>query len=74
MNDATDKHWLTRGQLAEALRDRGFPIGDSTLDKLCAPSCNQGPRAVGYYGRRPLYDLAEALQWAQGRIRPAAAA
>jgi hypothetical protein len=64
---------LTRRQLAEELRKRGYPIGNSTLVKLCQPSIGEGPPVAAYWGKRPLYDLAQGVAWAEGRLRPAEA-
>jgi hypothetical protein len=61
---------MTRKQTAVYLRELGIPIGDSTLDKLCMPSANQGPPVAAWWGRRPLYDPADALAWAEARMRP----
>jgi hypothetical protein len=60
---------MTRGQLAAFLRRNGIPIGDSTLDKLCMPTVNEGPPVAAWWGRRPLYDPADALAWAEARMR-----
>jgi hypothetical protein len=38
----TTKPLMTRRQIA-ALRANGFPIGDGTLMKLCAPALGEGP-------------------------------
>jgi hypothetical protein len=62
---------MTRKETAAYLRQRGFPIGDSTLDKLCMPSSAQGPPIAAWWGRRPLYDPTDALAWAEARMRPA---
>ena len=61
---------LTRRQLADFLRGEGFPISYSTLEKLCAPSVNEGPPAIGMWGRSPLYDPQVSLAWAERRMRP----
>ena len=62
---------MTRKETAAFLRQRGFPIGNSTLNKLCMPSSGQGPLVAAWWGRRPLYDPADALAWAEARVRPA---
>jgi hypothetical protein len=59
----------TRKQLAERLRELGFPIGDSTLAKICAPAIGQGPPVAAWWGNRPLYDEDEAVAWAEARLR-----
>jgi hypothetical protein len=62
---------MTRREAAAFLRERGFPIGNGTLDKLCMPTSGEGPPVAGWWGRRPLYDAADVLAWAEKRIRPA---
>jgi hypothetical protein len=62
---------MTRKQMAIYLREQGIPIGDSTLDKLCMRPANEGPPVAAWWGRRPLYDPADALAWAEARMRPA---
>ena len=70
----SEENLLTRKQLAAYLRQHGFPIGDSTLTKLCAPSIGQGPPVAAWWGRRPLFDPMVAIQWARSRLRPAQSA
>jgi hypothetical protein len=61
--------YLTRGKIGPFLRDHSIPIGDSTIDKECAPSVNTGPPVAYWWGRRPLYDPTEVLKWARARLR-----
>jgi hypothetical protein len=61
---------MTRKKAAAYLRQRGFPIGDSTLDKLCMPSSADGPPVAAWWGRRPLYEPADVLAWAEAKLRP----
>jgi hypothetical protein len=61
----------TRDQLGAHLRAHGYPIADSSLDKLCMPSCGEGPPVARWFGRRPLYDFEEGIRWAKARCRPA---
>jgi hypothetical protein len=61
---------LTRKQLGEQLRKLGYPIGNSTLAKLCAPAISQGPPVAAWWGNRPLYDEDEGIAWAEARLRP----
>jgi hypothetical protein len=56
---------LTRKQLVPLFQEYGYPIGKSTLDKLCMPTINEGPPVAAWWGRRPLYDPDEALAWAE---------
>jgi hypothetical protein len=60
---------MTRSQLCEHLRAHGYPIGDSTMDKLCAPAVNTGPPIDAMWGKRPLYDPDQGLAWAEARTR-----
>jgi hypothetical protein len=60
----------TRDQLGAYLREVGYPISDSQLDKLCMPSCGEGPPVSCWLGRRPLYSFEEGLRWIQSRTRP----
>jgi hypothetical protein len=63
------KRRLTRKELGAALRERGYPISDSKLNKMCAPAQNLGPPVDGWWGRRPLYDLDPGVAWAEALIR-----
>jgi hypothetical protein len=56
---------MTRDQLRKFLNDRGFPIGESSFDKICMPSRNEGPEVEAYWGRRPLYRPDRGLEWAR---------
>jgi hypothetical protein len=61
---------LTRGQAAEFLKDRGYPISLSTLRKLSMPSCGCGPPIDCWFGKRPLYRPNDLIEWAEARCRP----
>ena len=63
--------FLTRSQLGEFLRGCGYPIGESTLDKLCSPAKGEGPPIAKWWRRRPLYTESDGLAWAQSRARDA---
>jgi hypothetical protein len=63
------KKRYTRAELGAELRARGFPISISKLNKLCAPSVNQGPPVAGWWGPRPLYELDGAVAWAESLLR-----
>jgi hypothetical protein len=65
----TDKPLMTRRQIGAHLRANGFPICDSTLMKLCAPACGEGPPVSAWLGNRALHDPDAALAWARGRLR-----
>jgi hypothetical protein len=64
------------------LHQQGFPIGSSTFDKICAPSCDPilrerykgGPPVAAYVpgpgrtGLRPMYEPAALLAWANSLL------
>jgi len=58
---------ITRRQLAEFLRARGYPISLSTLNKLAMAAVNAGPPVACWWGARALYNPAAALAWAEAR-------
>ncbi len=58
---------LTRKQVAEALRERGYPITQATLSTMATRG--RGPSFVKF-GRHTLYNLDAALAWAEGRCSP----
>jgi hypothetical protein len=64
---------MTRKQLGEFLRASGYPISDSILNKLCAPSVGAGPPVDAWWGARPLYTPDAGITWAERRLRPARA-
>ncbi|WP_156952120.1 hypothetical protein [Bradyrhizobium sp. WSM1743] len=63
------KEFYTRDELGAYLREAGYPIGKSTLDKLCSPSIAEGPPVAKYWGQRPLYTAEAGLAWAEARAR-----
>lgn len=63
------KRRYTRAELGAELRAHGFPISISKLNKLCAPSVNQGPPIAGWWGPRPLYELDNGIAWAESLLR-----
>jgi hypothetical protein len=65
------KRLLTRRELGEFLRGEGFPIGNSTINKLCSPSINDGPPVAAWFGRRALHSPDDALTWARARLTSA---
>jgi len=71
MGDRMDrKPLMTRSQLGAHLRANGIPVSDSSLNKACMPTVNDGPPVECWWGRRPLYDPDKGLAWAQARTRP----
>jgi hypothetical protein len=61
---------LTRQQAALYLTERGYPISQRYLEKLCVPSGGHGPRVDLWFGGRALYTPDDLLAWAQSRSKP----
>jgi hypothetical protein len=64
---------LTRRQLVDYLRGHGIPVTMHAMNKYCAPARNEGPPVVAYWGRLPLYNPDQALEWAEKRLKLVAA-
>jgi hypothetical protein len=60
--------YLTTRQLGPFLREKGYPIGDSTIKKATLPSRSGGPPAVGFFGQRKLFDPDQVLAWAKASL------
>jgi hypothetical protein len=69
-NCMTEQPLLTRRQLVIYLNEQGFPIGSGTLNRLCSPAYSDGPPVAGWWGNRPMYEPAAAIEWARARLRP----
>jgi hypothetical protein len=65
---AMSRRLLPRKDLWPALREVGIPIGDSTGAKLCSPSINEGPPIAYWWGKQPIHDFDEAVEWAKARM------
>jgi hypothetical protein len=63
------KKYLTQTEIGPFLRERGFPYGNSTINKLCSPAINQGPPIDAYLGKRPLRTPEKVIEWAEARLR-----
>jgi hypothetical protein len=61
--------YLTQNEIAPFLRERGYPFGNSTIVKLCAPAINEGPPISAWLGKRPLRRPEDVIAWAEGRLR-----
>jgi hypothetical protein len=59
---------LRRQMTAETLTEAGYPTSEKTLATMA--SRGNGP-PYHRYGRYPLYRWADALAWAQARLKPA---
>jgi hypothetical protein len=68
-----DEPLLTRDQVHQVLVQQGFPIGRSSLDKVCSPTVNKGPPVAAWWpgrgGDRPLYRRHEVLAWARTLLK-----
>jgi hypothetical protein len=65
------KKYLTQTEIGAFLRARGYPYGDSTIQKYCSPAINEGPRIAVWQGKRPLRTPEDVIAWAESRLRPA---
>lgn len=61
--------FMTCKQLAEFLRERGYPVSLATFHKLGAPSRGEGPPIAKWWNKRPLYTPDDGLAWALSRTR-----
>lgn len=66
----TDRKRLPRTEIAALLTQAGFPISPATLATMATRG--GGPAFVKFNGRA-LYDVADALAWAEGRTTAVAA-
>jgi hypothetical protein len=64
----TPKPLMTRSELRAFLNAEGFPLGESTFEKICIPSRNDGPEVECFWGNRPLYSPERGLEWARSRL------
>jgi hypothetical protein len=74
--------YLTRDGVHVLLKEHGFPIGRSTIDKIAMRTCDPvtrarykgGPPVAAYVpgpspsGFRPLYEPAAVLEWARSLL------
>jgi hypothetical protein len=63
---------VNREQLHTLFLLSGYPISRSRLDKLCMPTCGEGPLPAQWFGKRPLYRPDRALAWIEARCRSTA--
>jgi hypothetical protein len=66
------KKYLVQTEIAAFLRERGYPYGNSTIQKYCSPAINEGPPIAVWQGKRPLRTPEDVIAWAESRLRPAA--
>jgi hypothetical protein len=71
--ERANRKYLTRRGGVEFLREQGYPLSLSHLNKLA--HLRQGPPVAGKWGRYELYAPEALLEWAEARVvRPEAAA
>ena len=63
-----DNRLLTRREVVEYLRANAYPLSLSTMNRLCAPACAQGPPTAGVWGGKAFYAPVQALEWARARF------
>jgi hypothetical protein len=61
-----NRKYLTRRQGVEFLRERGYPLSLSHLNKLA--HLHQGPPVAGKWGRYDLHAPEALLEWAEARV------
>lgn len=67
MND--EPHLLT-ADIPQFLRERrGIKVSLSSLQKLVAPSVDQGPPIAARWGRRALFRREDVLAWADRKLQ-----
>jgi hypothetical protein len=59
---------LTRREVVEYLHANDYPLSLSTMNRLCAPACAQGPPMAGVWGGKAFYAPSQALAWACARF------
>jgi hypothetical protein len=74
--NALPSQYLVRRQAHQMLVERGFPLGWSTFNKLCAPAVGKGPVVAAWWpggrGRnelRPLYEPQAVIDWAKTLLK-----
>jgi hypothetical protein len=65
----TPESMLVRKACAEALTAHGFPIREATLSTMATRG---GGPPFGLFNRRVIYNWGAALEWARGKVSPAA--
>lgn len=61
----------TLKQLGAYLRERGYPISDSVLEKRAMPSRGDGPPVAARFGKHRLFDFDAGEAWAERQLQSA---
>jgi hypothetical protein len=67
MNTTSETLIAGYGPLAKFLTGKGYPITQSTLEKLCSPGINKGPERLGRWGKQGMFSPSQSLEWARAR-------
>jgi hypothetical protein len=68
MEANTPPHITRRGIVALAKDELGLPFSKSHLDNLAM--VGRGPKPVGEFGGRHIYDRSTVIEWLRGLIKP----
>jgi hypothetical protein len=68
LQEGEHKPLMTRDRLRLYLNEQGFPIGESTFEKMCMPSRGEGPEVEAWWGDRLVYNPERSLEWARSRL------
>ena len=68
METSSPPHITRRGIVALAKDELGLPFSKSHLDKLAV--LGKGPKPLGEFGGRHIYDRGTVITWLRSMIRP----
>jgi hypothetical protein len=68
MENNSPPHITRRGIVALAKDELGLPLSKSHLDKLAM--LGKGPKPLGEFGGRHIYDRGAVIAWLKSTIRP----
>jgi hypothetical protein len=67
--DSEEKEILFQQDIGPFLRALGYAYSTSEINKLCAPSVNEGPPRALWHGPRPLRTPDDVIAWAEKRFQ-----
>ncbi len=67
--DSEEKEFLFQQDIGPFLRALGYAYSTSEINKLCAPSVNEGPPIALWHGPRPLRTPDDVIAWAEKRFQ-----
>jgi hypothetical protein len=68
ITEGAERCLTRRGIVALAKDELGLPLSKGRLDKLSM--LGRGPKAIGEFGGRHIYDREVVLEWLRSPIRP----